>query len=116
MHTTDEQAGDRGDLFEEITVANVEDLRNLQRRCTLTLTIRHPDVPAGISFGTFYLATTPQRILEAIEASFPQFLRDLETGVSEAGRAALSLDRVWNPVSGAPVGSEGVVRNRGKRR
>lgn len=116
MFTPEEQPRDGGDLFEEITVANVEDLRQVRRNCALTITIRHPDIPAGISFGTFYLAATPNRVFEALEAYLPEFLRDLEIGVSEARSAALPLADFLGAIFGEGVVIEGVVFDSGERR
>lgn len=109
MHNADEQSGIGNDLFEEITVANVEDLRAVRRKCALSITIRHPDIPAGISFGTFYLEATPRLLFKALEASIPAFISDLETGVSEAGSATLPPLVFWDPIYGAVVAIEGVV-------
>lgn len=116
MFTPEEQPRDSGDLLEEVEVANVTDLRAMRRQCALTLTVRHPDVPEGISLGTFYLAATVGCVLKEIEAHFPAFLSDLETRISEPGSAALSPYRFWSPVLGAPVAGESVVRSRPKRR
>lgn len=109
MHTPEEQQGSGNDLFEEITVANVEDLRAVRRNCAVSITVRHPDIPAGISFGTFYLEGTPRRLFKALEASIPDFISDLETGISEAGSATLSPVVFWHPVYGAVVAFEGLV-------
>jgi len=90
MHTTEEQAWERDDLFQEITVANVADLRNLRRNIALSLTVRHPDIPEGVSIGTVYLQAGLRHFWEALAFELPAFLRDLEARVSEARSTALS--------------------------
>lgn len=90
MHTADEQPRDGGDLFEEITVANVEDLRGMRRNCAITISFRHSDLSVPVSFGTFYVAATPGRVLKAFEAYLPAMLRDMEAGIPGEGSAAFS--------------------------
>lgn len=109
MHNSEEQQGLGSDLFEEVTVANVTDLRGMRRNCALTISFRHADLSVPISFGTFYVAASPGRVLEAFETHIPALLRDLETGVSEEGRAALSLADFLGSLFGEGVVVEGVV-------
>lgn len=109
MFTPEEQPRDGGDLFEEITVANVADLRAMRRNTAITITLRHADLPAGISFGTFYLAAPPNRVFKALEAYLPEFLRDLEAGVPEAGSATLSSIDFLRAIFGEGVVITGVV-------
>lgn len=116
MHSPEEQKVDRDDLFEEIAVANVADLRQVRRQCAVTITIRHPDIPAGISYGTFYFSATPQRVFEALEAHLPAILRNLETGVPKKRRAALPHAGVRRTVYSEAMGGEKLVRNSKVRR
>lgn len=109
MHTPEEQPRDGGDLFEEIQVANVADLRAMRRNCTITIVIRHSDLSRPVSYGTFYLAGSLGRILEALEENIPEFVSDMETGVSEERSAALSSADFLRAIFGSGVVVEGVV-------
>jgi hypothetical protein len=114
MHTPEEQAWDGGDLLEEIEVANVTDLRDMRRKCSLSITIRHPDVPEGVSLGTVYLEATPGLLLEALETHIPAFLRNLEARISASRRSSLPPDSVWRAVYGEGLAFEGLVRRGAK--
>jgi hypothetical protein len=116
MHTTEEQAWGSNDLLEEVTVANVADLRAVRRQCAITITIRHPDIPAGVSFGTFYLEGSLRRLFKALEEAIPEFVGSLETRVSEERSGAFSPTDLWGPLFSAPVGSEGVVPDSSEQR
>lgn len=111
MHTPEEQAWERSDLLEEVEVANVTDLRAMRRNCSIAITIRHPDVPEGVSIGTVYLEATPGRLLEALETHLPAFIRNLEARISVSRRSTLSPDSVWRAVYGADMAFEGLVRS-----
>lgn len=116
MFTPEEQPRDGGDLFEEVTVANVADLRAMRRNSALTITLRHADLPAGISFGTFYLATPPRLLFKALEAYLPQFLSDLEAGVPDERSPALSSLDILRAIFGEGVVVSDVVPDSEERR
>jgi hypothetical protein len=116
MHTPDEQAWERGDLFEEVTVENVEADRTMRYSATITLALCHPDIPEDISLGTLYVRGTPRQLRKALASEVSAILRDLEAGISETRRASLSFTRDGSPLYRSPVASPGVVRGRGKRR
>jgi len=115
MHHPEEQAWDRSDLLEEITVANTEDFRNDRFRCSITVTVRHPDLPEGISSGTVYLPCTLPGILQATKAAISAIVSSVEAGVSEERSAALSPCRTRRSVYCEDVAVAGLVRGRGLR-
>ena len=85
MHTADEQAWERSDLLEEITIANVEDLRNDGLESSITITIRHPDLPEGISAGRVYLPVSLAELLQAAGSAVSACKRSVEVGIPKAG-------------------------------
>jgi len=93
MHNPEEQAWDRSDLFEEVTVANTQDFRNDRLGSSITVTVRHPHLPEGVSSGTVYLPCTLPGILKATKAAVSAILRSVEAGISEEGSASLSPRR-----------------------
>lgn len=111
MHTPDEQPWDGGDLLEEITVANVEDLRGMRRNCAVTVAIRHADVPAEISFGTIYVQAPLGHVLETLAAYLPEIVRDLETRIPSAWGASLSPTDFWDSIHGEGLAVPRVVRD-----
>lgn len=112
MHTPEEQAWDRSDLFEEITIANAEDFRNDRLHSSITITVRHPDLPEGISSGTVYVPRSLPGVLEATKAAVSAIIRHMEARVPETGGSALASRRIWDPFSGATVAQSRVVRDR----
>lgn len=116
MHTTEEQAWDRSDLFEEITVANTEDFRNDRLGCSITVTVRHPDLPEGVSAGTVYLPITLPGILKATQAAVSAIIGSVEAGVSEERRAALSLGSDGRAFHRTRLAVPSVVPNSWERR
>jgi hypothetical protein len=109
MHTAEEQAWGSNDLLEEVTVANVADLRTVRRQCAVSIVVRHPDIPEGVSFGTYYVEGPLRRVLETLATSVPELFSSLEAGVPETRRAALPLDSFRRAIFGAPMGGESVV-------
>lgn len=112
MHNAQEQAWDRSDLFEEITVANTADLRNDRWQSSITVTVRHPDLPSGVSAGTVYLPITLPGILQATKAAVSAIVGSVETGISEEGRASLSPSGTGRAVHSEDVAVPRVVRCR----
>jgi hypothetical protein len=110
MHNSENNPWGCDDLLEEVEVANVTDLRAMRRQCSVSITIRHPDLPEGISLGTVYLEGTAGLLLEALETHIPAFLRNLEARISTTRRSALSPDSVWRAVYGEGMAFEGLVR------
>jgi hypothetical protein len=90
MFNNGEQAWERSDLLEEITVANVEDLRPNRSLGVIQITIHHPDLSEGVSIGRVYVQGTSAQLLEASAAVISAFLGCLEVGIPEAGRTPLS--------------------------
>ena len=103
MHNPAEQAWDRDDLWEAITVANVADLRQAGRDCAITLSLRHPDIPEGFSHGTIYLHATPGLVWEAIETYLPSIISHMETRISDARRSTLPSGGDGRPVPRAAM-------------
>lgn len=116
MHNAEEQPRDGGDLFEEITVANVAEVRPTRFSCALTIAICHPDISTDIPLGTIYLHGSLRQLRESFATDLSAILRDLEVGISEEGSAALSPDRDRGTVPGAGVAVEDVVSHRGQWR
>ena len=116
MHDAEEQARYGDDLLEEITVANTEDFRNDRLGCSITITVRHTDLPEGVSSGTVYLPCSLPGILQATKAAVSAILRSVEAGISEAGSATLSPGRNGSSVHRAPMVVPSVVRDCEKRR
>jgi len=112
VHHPEEQAWERSDLYEEITVANTEDLRNVGWDSSITITVRHPDLPEGVSSGTVYLSRTLPGILQATKAAISAIVGSVEAGISEAGSAALSPRGARRSVHSARMAVPRVVRNR----
>jgi hypothetical protein len=108
--------GERDDLFEEITVANVEDLRDVRYDISFKVTFRDSYLPEGIRLGTIYFQGTSRQVREAIATEIPELLRRLEAGIPEARRASLSPYRDGDSVPGAPMAKPSVVRSSGQRR
>jgi len=111
VHTPEEQAWDRSDLFEEITIANTEDLRNVGWDSSITITVRHPHLPKGVSSGTVYLPRTLPGILEATKAAVSAIVRSVEAGISDEGSAALSPGGARRPIHSKRVAVPRVVRD-----
>ena len=99
MHTPEEQAWDRDDLFQEVQVENVEDHRADRPRGTVTITLCHTDLSTALQFGPWVLHARPLDILQKIEKSLPAFLRDMEAGVPEERRSALPSNGFWSSLS-----------------
>lgn len=111
MHTPEEQQGQRDDLLEEITVANVADLRAVRRNCAISLIVRHSDLPFPLSYGTVYMAGSLDRVLEALAENVPEFIRDLEAGISDARGTTFPLADLLSAIFGPTMVGEGVVRD-----
>lgn len=116
MHTPDEQAWDRDDLFAEVTIENVEDNRSMRYSATITLALCHPDIPEDISLGTMYVRGTPRQLRKAFAEEVSTIIGALEAGISEARSATLSFTGDGSPLYRSPVARPGVVRSRRKRR
>lgn len=116
MHTADEQAWERDDLFQEVQVENVEANRAMRYSATITLSICHPDISEDISLGTLYVRGTPRQLRKAFAEEVSTILGALEAGISEANGATLPSARARRAIHRAPVARAGVVRGRGKRR
>jgi len=116
MHTPEEQPRGGGDLQQEIEIENVTPVREVRLELTFQFALRHPDISTPIPLGTVYVRAPSGRIWETVEAYLPELIRDLEAGVSEEGRAALSPRSVGGPVSGASMVIPRVVRRRRVRR
>lgn len=115
MYDAGEQAFDRDDLFEEVTIANVADFRPVRQGCAIEVVIRHPDLSEGISIGTVYVAGTLGCVLEAVAQGVSAIIRSMEAGVPEARGATLPLADFWDTVSGPRVAKPGVVPSGEKR-
>lgn len=109
MHTPEEQAWDRDDLFEEVQVANVEDHRADRRRPTIEVLIRHPDLSQPIPVGPWYLSGSLERVIEACETHLPEFLCAMEARVPETRSAAFSPALFWRAIHSAGLVVEVVV-------
>jgi hypothetical protein len=116
VHNPEEQARYGDDVLEEITIANVEDFRNDRLERSIQFVIRHPDLPEGISAGCVYLPVSLPRILQASAAAISACVGSLETGVSEAGGAALPSNGVRRSVHSAGMVVAGLVRDSEVRR
>lgn len=116
MHHPEEQAWERSDLLEEVTIANTEDLRDDKWGRSITITVRHPDLPKGVSAGTVYLPRTLSGILEATKAAVSAIVGSVETGVSETGSAALPPCCFGCTVHRATVALSRVGGDSGQRR
>lgn len=93
MHNAEEQSGfhshvqpqePRADAAEDLTVGFVT---------ACTISIGNVDLPAFVSDGVVYIQAPLPDIFEAFAEDLSAFISDLEVRVSEAGSAALSLDR-----------------------
>lgn len=116
MHTTDEQAWDRDDLFEEITIANVEDHRADRPGAIVELFIRHPNLSERVSVGTIGVSISLDSIVETMQAIIPDIFRALEIRVPEAGRSPLPPALFWRSLHSAGVVVEIVVSDSAVRR
>jgi hypothetical protein len=115
MHTADEQAWDRSDLYYEVEGAHVEEDSADRPRATFALVIRHPDVSSTFSIGPFYVPGTPGSVLQAIAEAIPELLRHLEIGIPDARSAALSSPDFWDSVYREDIVIAHLVRDRGVR-
>jgi hypothetical protein len=115
MHTTDEQSWDRDDLYEAIASEIDAAYIKAGPRGALTVTVRNFDVPACVSNGILYIQIPFLHLLEAVAASIPASLCNMETGISAEGGTALSLDRIGTPLPESELVVESVVRD-GKQR
>lgn len=111
MHTPEEQAWDRDDLFEEI--AHEIDEAYLDGRSVgiIKVAVRNFDLPATVSNGIIYVQIPFPFLLQTVAAGIPDGLRDLETRVSVTGGPALPPVGVRSPVPSKGMVIEGVVRN-----
>lgn len=116
MHTPEEQPRDGGDIFEEVTVANVAPIRSMRFSCALTIAICHPDVPEDVPLGTVYLYGSLRQLRESFATDVSAILRDMEAGISEAGSTALSPDSDGGSIFGKGLAVEDVVPNRPVKR
>jgi hypothetical protein len=103
------ETGERDDLFQEITVENVEDLRDVRFDIALAVTFRDSNLPEGVQLGTIYFQGTSRQVRQALAAEIPELLRRLEAGVPEARRSAFSPDSDRDSVHGSPVAEPSVV-------
>ena len=109
-------SGERDDLYQEITIENVEDLRDVRFRVAIDVTFCDSYLPEGVRLGTMYFQGTPRRVRETLAKEVPELLRRLEAGISETRRSAFSPSGDGAPVPGTPVAKSRLVRGRGKRR
>jgi hypothetical protein len=80
------------------------------------VTIGNVDLPAFVSEREVLVQAPLRLIFEAFGEDFSTFERDLEVGISEARRSALSPDGLRGSVSGENLAVKGVVRRRRQRR
>lgn len=112
MHTPHEQAIDRDDLFEEITVANVEDHRADRPRTVITLSVSHPDLSVPFPVAAFGVYGSLRSVLETLEANLSEVLGTMEVRVPEAGGPPLPSVGVWGPVYSARLAVALMVSDR----
>jgi hypothetical protein len=105
-------SGSSDDVFEAFTVPNAQDVRPSGPRRALKVTVGNVDLPAFLSNGLVYIQAPLPHIFEAFGESLPEFVRDLEVGVSTAGGTPLSLDGDGRAVLIPPLAEQGVVRSR----
>lgn len=79
-----------------------------------TISFRHVDIPAFIWDGTVYVQMPLEGFLDAVTATLGEVLSDMEIGISEAGRAALSSDDFRATLPRSSVAQSGVVRGGGE--
>jgi len=80
------------------------------------ITICDVDLPFFISSGEFYVQAPLQSILDAVSASLVDFLRDLETRISETRSAALASTDFLPQIHVEGMVVEHVVRDSGEQR
>ena len=115
MHTPDEQAWDRDDLWDQIA-REVDEAFLENRPCGIVkVTVRDFDLPARLSNGKLYVQIPFGFLLEEIEAGVPERFRDMEIRVSIAGRATLPLAGLRRAFHRSRVAIKGVVPGGRKR-
>lgn len=115
MHTTEEQSWERSDLFEEITIENVEDLRAGGQECTIEIIIRHPHLSEGISSGSVYIQASLPSVLEAIATCLSTVVGDMEARIPETWRRPFPHRCVRSSLHRAGLAFEGLVRDSEER-
>lgn len=91
------------------SVANAENVRYPRPHCAYVVSIGNTDLPAFISDGILYVAAPLPLVFEAFAESFPEFVSDLEIGVSAEGGSTFSLDRDGRPVPSPQLALESLV-------
>jgi hypothetical protein len=101
-------------VHETESLADVATFRNNEPRRTFWVTLGNVDLPAFVSNGTVYIQAPLPRLFQAFAESLPDFISDLEIGISDSRGSALSLDRLGHIVLGEDVAVKGVVRGGGQ--
>lgn len=109
MHNAEESQGQRDIVHEAEQVANAAQDSPDFAEGPFTIAFRDVDLPAFIFHGVVYVQMPLEGFLDAVTASLYAVLRDMEIGISEAGRAALSSDDFRATLPRATVAGEGLV-------
>ena len=112
MFETQHDAGEDNDILATVAKSDVENFRASGSRRALTVTVGNVDLPAFLSNGLVYIQAPLPHVFEAFGESLPEFVRDLEVGVSTTRGTPLSLNGDGRAVLIPPVAEQGVVRSR----
>jgi hypothetical protein len=112
VYETHHDQGESDDILATVQKSDVENFRASGSRHALTVTVGNVDLPAFISNGLVYIQAPLPNVFEAFGESLPEFVRDLEIGVSTTRGTPLSLDGNGRAVLIPPMAEQGVVRSR----
>jgi hypothetical protein len=97
-HATSEEQDSA--VFAQVTFEVVETGWDDQQRCNVEVFDGYSDVPIFVANGTIYIQAPLGYVLETVRTHVSQRKRYLEVRVSNEGRAALPLARVWRAIHG----------------
>jgi hypothetical protein len=106
----------RNDFLAPQPDTDVEGYGSHFRQGAFTLIVRNTDIPAFVAGGFVYYQTPLPGFSDASPQEISDCLRDMEVGISNAGRASLAPDSAAHTVLGEGVVVSSVVRSRGRRR
>jgi hypothetical protein len=116
VHHSEKPQGLGDILFQAQQIANAAQDGPDFAEGPFTISFRDVDIPAFIWDGAVYVQMPLEGFLDAVTAALSEVLRDLEVGISEAGRAALSYTNFRATLPRAFVAKSGVVRDSGEQR
>jgi len=116
MHTPNQPQGPSDIVQQAQQIANAATDSKGEPIRAGVLTVCDVDLPIIIANGEVYVQATLPEFFDAVSAQVVDFLRDLETRISEARRAALAHADLFPTVDIERVVESRVVRDRGEQR